>query len=68
MIENTAGKHYFGKLRFSSPSRRRELLRDEVSQGSTSPLKSTPLSFEGCEVEPWFTAEITAVDLSILNA
>ena len=34
------GKRYFGKVRFSSPSRRRELLRVEVSQGSTSPLKS----------------------------
>ena len=34
------GKQYFLTIAFSSPVRRGELLRGEVSQGSTSPLKS----------------------------
>ena len=44
--EKPMGKRYFGKVRFSSPVRRGELLRGEVSQRSTSPLKSTALRFE----------------------
>ena len=47
-------KPHFGKVLFSGPSRRRGLLRDEVSQGSTSPLKSTALLLRVV----WWTAAL----------
>ena len=42
-VEIPMGKQHFVTMAFSSPVRRGELLRGEVSQGSTSPLKSLVL-------------------------